>query len=371
MKSSSEHNTHVQSLQQVTLRADKKAAMRAELETYADFNQVPEGVRIPVVDRLPWYTQLSIALNSVKQQRMIKVGIMMAVLVTTGGATSIAAQGAVPGDTLYPLKVHVNENVRGAVAIGTNAEARHQGRVLAERVTEAEILLERGGMTEEQAEAMRARIEARAAVMSERSAQADATVQAEVRADVMARLAALEERIATRGDAAAVSITAGLERARAAVQQGGAGDAAADAQLESVIETEARVQQARQSLETAAEISSDVQVELGSKLDTAARSAANARADIEADARATVQESLDAAATLLEEVEVELRTRGGTSGAAGAESRGAVNEPRNGRATTGAETGVQLDVGGDVDSDAVQLEAESDVRTDTDVQLRL
>src|SRR5262245_19259786 len=36
---------------------------------------------------------------------------VIAIIALLGGGTSFAAQGALPGDTLYPIKVNVNEKI--------------------------------------------------------------------------------------------------------------------------------------------------------------------------------------------------------------------------------------------------------------------
>lgn len=42
---------------------------------------------------------------------MIKTGILIAVLATTGGAATFTAQNSVEGDVLYPVKTYVDESV--------------------------------------------------------------------------------------------------------------------------------------------------------------------------------------------------------------------------------------------------------------------
>jgi hypothetical protein len=65
------------------------------------------------------------------------------VLVITGG-TAYAAEGALPGDLLYSVKVDVNEPVTGALAFTPEAKAAWHTQVAETRLAEAEALAEKG-----------------------------------------------------------------------------------------------------------------------------------------------------------------------------------------------------------------------------------
>ena len=90
------------------------------------------------------FVQRLINLNSKSMTAFI---VTLALLV--GGGTSYAAEGAVPGDLLYPIKVEVNENVKSALAVSADAEARLQARLAEERLEEAQKLAARGELTTE------------------------------------------------------------------------------------------------------------------------------------------------------------------------------------------------------------------------------
>lgn len=65
---------------------------------------------------------------------LVMLGLLM------GGSASFAAENAVPGDVLFPVKVHVNENVRGAVAVTPKAKAEWEVRLVERRLEEVEKL---------------------------------------------------------------------------------------------------------------------------------------------------------------------------------------------------------------------------------------
>ena len=68
------------------------------------------------------------------------LGILL-ILGTAGvGGVSLAAEGALPGDLLYPVKVGVNEEVRAAVSFSAEAKTEWDARRLERRLEEAEKL---------------------------------------------------------------------------------------------------------------------------------------------------------------------------------------------------------------------------------------
>ena len=62
------------------------------------------------------------------------------VLVLTGASTTSAAQGALPGDLLYPIKISVNERVELAFATTQGEKAQVEVRLAERRVAEAQEL---------------------------------------------------------------------------------------------------------------------------------------------------------------------------------------------------------------------------------------
>ncbi len=68
-------------------------------------------------------------------------------IVMLGGGTTYAAQGAVPGDILYTVKVGVNEPVRQALAVSTEAKAAFHADVAETRLEEAEVLASEGRLS--------------------------------------------------------------------------------------------------------------------------------------------------------------------------------------------------------------------------------
>jgi hypothetical protein len=82
-------------------------------------------------------------------ERIYAVPITAVVLVfgMTAG-TAFAAEGTLPGDLLYPVKVHVTEEVRGVLAITPEAKADWQIERAGKRLEEASTLAVQGKLTD-------------------------------------------------------------------------------------------------------------------------------------------------------------------------------------------------------------------------------
>ena len=88
-------------LKQLTLDPERKARMRADLSAYADLHTVPEAASAPAS---------SVLSALLSRTRRFYAGALAALLIVLGGTqASLAAEGALPGDVLYPIKVAVNE----------------------------------------------------------------------------------------------------------------------------------------------------------------------------------------------------------------------------------------------------------------------
>lgn len=74
-------------------------------------------------------------------------GIIAALVLALSGGTSYAAQGALPGDTLYPVKTHINEVVQSVLATSPEARAKLDAKLAAIRLQEAEKLAQANKLT--------------------------------------------------------------------------------------------------------------------------------------------------------------------------------------------------------------------------------
>jgi len=65
---------------------------------------------------------------------------VIALIALLGGGTSFAAQGSLPGDVLYPVKIGVNEKVAGSFMLNETARANWEAYLAEVRLTEAQKL---------------------------------------------------------------------------------------------------------------------------------------------------------------------------------------------------------------------------------------
>ena len=82
-------------------------------------------------------------------QRKLLPAFIIIMLVLSGATTSFAANSALPGDSLYPIKVNVNEKVKVLLAVGTSANAKVAVSIAGERLKEVEKLAVKGKISPE------------------------------------------------------------------------------------------------------------------------------------------------------------------------------------------------------------------------------
>lgn len=87
--------------------------------------------------------------NIQAQNRKHPMMIATIIALFISGGTAFAAEGSLPGDTLYPVKIHVTEEVRGWAAFSDEAEARWEMRKAGRRMEEAKELEAEGRLTSE------------------------------------------------------------------------------------------------------------------------------------------------------------------------------------------------------------------------------
>lgn len=138
----------------------------------------------------------------------------LAALMLALGGVAQAAEGALPGDILYPIKTAVNEEVRVALAADTEAKAEAEAWRAERRLVEAQELAARVSLTEEKKKKLEERfaehadsVEAQIAVISEEDPVLAANIATKFEASLLAHeaiLAALDSGNATESRADAI-----------------------------------------------------------------------------------------------------------------------------------------------------------------------
>ncbi|OHA83679.1 MAG: hypothetical protein A2408_02505 [Candidatus Yonathbacteria bacterium RIFOXYC1_FULL_52_10] len=127
--------------------------------------------------------------------------IALLIVLLIGGGTTIAAEQTLPGDTLYPMKVEVNEQVRSAFAVSSEAQAKWDTRRTERRLEEAEQLMLQARLTAEAQTKIETQLEENFQSFDEQQTKLKAknkhAVAAEAGADLESSLRVHEQILAT------------------------------------------------------------------------------------------------------------------------------------------------------------------------------
>jgi hypothetical protein len=122
----------------------KKAAEHIRLSEHEkDISRVRIFERIDASRRAKQAMQPTSASYFFFMRRMV-VGMAAILIIVFGSGTAYAAQGALPGEVLYPVKVYVNEQVEGALAVSDQAKISYHTQIAETRLVEAETLANEG-----------------------------------------------------------------------------------------------------------------------------------------------------------------------------------------------------------------------------------
>ncbi len=125
---------------QTTEKEQIKAALSAHMEQYP----LRGGEKKALLSYQDSATLLGYQLTTF---RRLTLAVLALLIIGTG--TSFAAEGALPGDSLYTLKINVNEKVRTSLARSGAARAGVQAKLAARRLEEIEQLAHQGKLTTE------------------------------------------------------------------------------------------------------------------------------------------------------------------------------------------------------------------------------
>lgn len=128
----------LQTLSHAKMTRDEKTRQRSALMAYADTNPMIVATTAP--------TFFSVLIGST---RFPLYATLMGIIVIGGGASTLAAEGSVPGDAFYGIKIHVNEPLMSALSPSAEGQARVSAQLAARRVDEVVTLASSGRLTDE------------------------------------------------------------------------------------------------------------------------------------------------------------------------------------------------------------------------------
>lgn len=175
-------NTIKKEAEHIVLSHTEKAAMRAAI-----FGLSGQGAPNAGAAPSPYVFLSFFSYNT----RMVLAGLLL--VVVAGAGTASAAQRALPGDTLYPIKISINEQVELALASNTAAKATLEVEFAERRVEEAQTLAAAGRLDTDMADSLGATVEVhieKAEALASEVEPEEPGVAAEVRAKLASSLSA-------------------------------------------------------------------------------------------------------------------------------------------------------------------------------------
>ncbi len=169
-------------LRNLKLRKSEKDLLRQHISAY-----IRASERSSANLRQSKQNETNIFLSLLRRKYMF-AGILIAILLATGGGVSVAAEQALPGDALYQVKVGINEPVRAALALSAEAKADVEARFAEKRVAEMEKLAQAGRFSEEKLTIVQARFDEHVEKMSERIARFEEEGKVEIAARLSSKL---------------------------------------------------------------------------------------------------------------------------------------------------------------------------------------
>lgn len=135
-------------MKSVRLTEPEKTALRGDLLHFMKENpatqQAPRRVEDPSEDQGSWLGSFLMFLVP----RPMPVLAAMMVIAVSGGGISFAAEGSLPGDLLYPVKVSINEEVTALFKVSQADKLQWEIKRSERRLAEADILKQRGTLND-------------------------------------------------------------------------------------------------------------------------------------------------------------------------------------------------------------------------------
>lgn len=272
-------------MRNIKLSEEEKRDLKASIDAHARVGDVRNA------NPSRQYEQRSHILAVFIKSKYSMTGLAIGLMLLVGGGTSFAAQDALPGDFLYPVKTEVNERVEGAFAIGAEAEAEFESERAERRLTEAQKLAAKGELNAD----TRAQVEQKFETHV-RSALARAeSLSGEAKADIATRIQSrIESALSAHADVlASAHGEADGDVAAASMQAQEQSETAATASTNARADMEAFIKNVRARASEAVE----------ARVSTESRINAEGEVNIEAAARrmeTAAQDKIDAVVRILD-----------------------------------------------------------------------
>jgi hypothetical protein len=129
--------------QEINLSPAEREKMRTLLREYMAFK--------PMLQKesrtRPWFDGVAVALHTLLVRPAASLAAAVLILALTSGGVAFAAEGTLPGDVLYPIKVSVLEPAQSTLAVSAEAKANWNRTLAERRLDEATTLAAQGRLS--------------------------------------------------------------------------------------------------------------------------------------------------------------------------------------------------------------------------------
>jgi hypothetical protein len=180
--SMTDHTTSfLKRLKGITLSNNERLQMRERVALYADMHALGEETDTATAGSF---------FALIGSRRFSLYATAFLVVLIAGSGVTLAAEGSVPGDSLYALKIDVNEPVMVALAPTASGQAKVAANIATRRVDEAVTLASRGELTPERQTYLTTQFNARIKVAAKKADELASTGDSSGAETVKANLAA-------------------------------------------------------------------------------------------------------------------------------------------------------------------------------------
>jgi len=134
-------NNFFEQLKSIKMKTEEESRVRAFLERMVETPVVSPYVKAPVHSKYVFFSSFSMRL----------AGTALVIFMMAGSGLALAAEGSLPGDKLYPIKIHFSESVKSALVFGNEAEANWNEMRVEKRLNEIKKLRTEKKLTVESA----------------------------------------------------------------------------------------------------------------------------------------------------------------------------------------------------------------------------
>ncbi len=132
----------------ITLKASERTELKARLVSYMEYHPLPKGMAMDATSKKqkgiasePFFT---FTFNKHYVQSFTGVFALFLII-----SIPVAAERAIPGDVLYPVKVQFTEEIRSTLSLTPYAKVAWETQRLERRIAEAQLLASEGKLTPE------------------------------------------------------------------------------------------------------------------------------------------------------------------------------------------------------------------------------